>query len=114
MKFMNEYELDECLELFRREGSFASDYAQALSDWRDTVNENSDGWAYWTPAIVAAEDLITILEQERTRLLFQGLAGVSENHKISEPKKLDSALKKIQDFAAEKSLPIPTIKKEKF
>lgn len=45
--FMNEYEIDDALDMLRAHAPELAPYAKYLADWRDTVNENSDGWPYW-------------------------------------------------------------------
>lgn len=48
MIFMNEDEIDEALYIVKYHGFIEYlPYVKYLSDWRDIVNQNSDGWAYW-------------------------------------------------------------------
>lgn len=63
MKFMNEMEIDEALALVKqRQLVEFIPYVQYLSDWRDVVNANSDGWPYWAGGVKAAAKLIEQVE----------------------------------------------------
>lgn len=61
--FMNEYEVDEILDLTKRRYPQYEPFAQYLHDWKETINNNSDGWAYWKAGRGAADKLCTLLEQ---------------------------------------------------
>jgi hypothetical protein len=47
MAWMNEYEIDRAVAQMEEHAPELAPYAKFLSDWKDTVNNNSDGWAYW-------------------------------------------------------------------
>lgn len=55
--WMNEGEIDEMLDFVRDEAPDFLRYAQYLSDWRDVVNQNFDGWPYWKAGGAAASRL---------------------------------------------------------
>lgn len=61
--WMNEGEIDRAIDLL---GSHAPDYlpyAVFLGEWRDIVNQNSDGWPYWKAGSRAAGKLMELLDQ---------------------------------------------------
>ena len=59
---MNTYDIDDAVEIIARHAPEFSKYAKFLADWRDTVNANSDGWAYWKGGTKPAETLSTLLK----------------------------------------------------
>lgn len=63
MYFMNEHEIDHALDVLTHEAPEYAPYAKFLSDWRDTVNANSDGWAYWKTGRKCADRLCKLVGQ---------------------------------------------------
>jgi hypothetical protein len=62
--FMNDYDVDDAVE--RAQGDTVQlAAAQTLANLRDTVNANSDGWAYWSSPQRAATRLMGVLERCR-------------------------------------------------
>lgn len=67
---MNEYEIDDVVELFGRDKQeipnlFAA--AVALSRLRGWTNSCSDGWQYWPKPSTAATQLITVIKNGERR-----------------------------------------------
>jgi hypothetical protein len=58
---MNEYEIDEAIDLLTRVDSPLAPYARYLGSWRDIINSNSDGWPYWKVGHHAANRLSEML-----------------------------------------------------
>lgn len=104
---MNESEIDRAVELI---GSMAPEYlpyAEYLSDWRHTVNANSDGWPYWTAASRAATRLQEYI-QEIIRLIRGGASSsISARPTVEQLKK---ALVPIKSLATKKKLEAPTLR----
>jgi hypothetical protein len=63
MGWMNEHEIDRCVEILEQQGSHASRFAKYLSDWKDVVNANSDGWAHWQGGSRPAAKLSDLLQR---------------------------------------------------
>lgn len=60
---MNEHDIDHALDVLRERAPEAAPFAKYLSDWKDTINSNSDGWAYWKAGRGAADKLSVLVEQ---------------------------------------------------
>jgi hypothetical protein len=57
---MNQYEIDECV--YRTIGTPMEPYARYLQAWQRIVDENSDGWPYWTAGRRCADTLVEALQ----------------------------------------------------
>jgi hypothetical protein len=60
--WMNEYEIDEALDQFEYD-TVLSSACVTLSNLRDAVNANSDGWPYWQAPAKAASKLMTLIQE---------------------------------------------------
>lgn len=69
---LNEHDIDMALETIRERAPHVAHFAKYLSDWKDTVNSNSDGWAYWRAGSAAADKLATLVEQTMHSLRGRG------------------------------------------
>lgn len=58
-----EYEIDRAHEIIVDNLPEFAPYSKYLSDWRDTVNANSDGWPYWHAGSKAADKLGNLVKQ---------------------------------------------------
>ena len=58
---LNNDEIDHALSVLKRAAPEIAPYAQYLSDYRDEVNANSDGWAYWRAGTRAADKLSNLI-----------------------------------------------------
>ena len=66
-QFMNTYEIDEAVRLAIGRGSaLHARAALFLEAFRNQVDENSDGWAYWKPPVVAAKKLMMLVQNPAT------------------------------------------------
>lgn len=65
MHFMNEPEIDTYVHRYR-EHRVLAEATRFLSDLRHLVNENSDGWCYWRAPVVAAKQLMLLIEKPET------------------------------------------------
>jgi len=86
-------------------------YIQYLSDWRDIVNRNSDGWHYWKIARNAAKKLSELA----TQLEEWVRSGGEAPHRLPQPPKptleqFRKALTPIKSFATRHQLPAPELK----
>ena len=99
---MNGYEIDEAVERLQHAAPGAWPYAQYLSDWRDTVNDNSDGWSYWRAGSKCAEKL-----QQAVSRAVDSLRGAGEMPTRAE---FDRALTPIKSFATRRNLPQPNLR----
>lgn len=61
MPFINEYEAED-LELTWRSHPVMAPATRTLWNLIDVVNENSDGWAYWTKPQKAAARLMAMID----------------------------------------------------
>jgi hypothetical protein len=66
--WMNEAEIDNALEIIEAHAPQFYKYAKFLSDWRDVVNANSDGWAYWRAGTSCADALSAHVSAVVTKL----------------------------------------------
>jgi len=64
MLFMNEYEIDEAVSYWQNH-PLLGPASKLLAALRDIVNQNSDGWAYWSPPVRAAKMLQELLQAAR-------------------------------------------------
>lgn len=99
--WMNEGEIDQMVEFTKYDAPEFAPYAQYLSDWRDIVNENSDGWPYWSAGTGCAEKLMGALQ------------ALKNSYRHGEDAPDDSlfrrALTPIKSLATRKNLPAPTL-----
>jgi len=61
MYFMNEWEIDSKKEQYE-DHPILGPATRLLSDLRDLVNNNSDGWSYWKAGINSAKKLMTLID----------------------------------------------------
>jgi hypothetical protein len=61
--WMNEGDIEQMLDFTRYDAPEFAPYAQYLSDWKDVVNANSDGWPYWKGGSAAASKLMDALQK---------------------------------------------------
>lgn len=60
--FMNESDIDDAIRILSDAGSPIAPYAEYLGEWRDIINDNSDGWVYWRVGHNAANKLCEQVE----------------------------------------------------
>jgi hypothetical protein len=65
LHFMNESEIDHAKERHKMH-PILGPATELLSDLRDLVNQNSDGWCYWRAPVKAADKLMTMIESSET------------------------------------------------
>jgi hypothetical protein len=99
--FMNEYEVDEILDLTQRQFPQFEPYAQFLYDWKETINNNSDGWAYWKAGRGAADKLVALLNDVKMSTFGRA--------KLPTEAQLKKALTPIRSAATRHGLPAPEL-----
>ena len=99
---MNEYDIDRALEVVRQHAPEFFIYVKYLSDWRDIINQNSDGWAYWSAGTRPASNLEDLISK-----LMHSISG----RNVEEPsvKEFYKALTPIKSFATRHKLPAPVL-----
>lgn len=100
--WMNESEIDEALEIIGKYAPRFLPYVKYLSDWRDIINQNSDGWPYWTAGTRPASRLQELISAIMSKIRGRGAAEPSI-------RELDRALTPIKSFATRKKLPAPVL-----
>jgi hypothetical protein len=100
--WMNESEIDEALHIVQRHAPEFAPYVKYLSDWRDTINQNSDGWAYWKAGIRCASNLMDLVERLMSALRERGKTAPTA-------KEFDRALTPIKSCATRHKLPVPVL-----
>lgn len=60
---MNEMEIEMAVEVLREHAPEYLPYARFLDGWKEQVNDNSDGWAYYAGGRRAADKLSTLVKQ---------------------------------------------------
>lgn len=100
---MNEYDIDRALDVVRQYAPEFFPYVKYLSDWRDVINQNSDGWAYWAAGTRPASNL-----EELVTRLMSSIVGA---HGAVAPsvREFDKALTPIKSFATRRKLPAPVL-----
>lgn len=99
--FMNEYEVDEIVDITRTHFPDIAPYAQFLHDWKETINDNSDGWAYWKAGRGAADKLATLLNGAKMSAYGRGEVPTVEQ--------LRKSLAPIRSVATKHGLPAPEL-----
>jgi len=61
MLFMNTVEIDFAVQRHAHH-PVLSKATRYLRDWRDVVDQNSDGWAHWSGGPKAAKSLMTLIQ----------------------------------------------------
>jgi len=64
--WMNEYEIDQATDQFH-EDVVLRPACLTLSNLRDAVNDNSDGWPYWQAPAKAAGKLMELIQQAQNQ-----------------------------------------------
>jgi len=72
MVFLNESEIDRAVEILSENSPEIAPYAKYLSDWRDIVNESTDGWPYWKAGLKAGSKLSELVSQAVDALRRRG------------------------------------------
>ena len=101
--FMNEYDIERCVEVLSTRAPGIAPYARYLADWRDVVNANSDGWPYWRAGTRCADRLMGHL-QSAMDTIREGRADDLPN--ISD---LDKSLRPIKAMATRHNLTAPVL-----
>lgn len=99
---LNEYDIDEILDITRHDYPEIEPYAQFLYDWKEAVNSNSDGWPYWKAGRNAADKLADLLEGVKTARFGRGT--------IPTEAQLKKALTPIRAAATRHNLTAPELK----
>ena len=79
--WMNEMEIDEAAARFASHPVLGK-ATRFLSEFRDEVNNHSDGWAYWKLPAHAADKLMTFIYSHK-------MAGMGAYPRMPEPKEQD-------------------------
>lgn len=98
---MNEYDVDEILDITRQRFPEFEPYAQFLYDWKETINNNSDGWAYWKSGRGAADKLANLLNGVKLSQFGRG--------EIPTEDQLRKSLAPIRAAATRHGLPAPEL-----
>lgn len=101
--WMNEHEIDQALEIVGQHAPEFLKYVKYLSDWRDTINQNSDGWPYWSAGTRPAGKLQDLVAQLMNSIRGRGVAPSTKD--------LDRSLTPIKSFATRQKLPAPVLGK---
>jgi N12 class adenine-specific DNA methylase len=62
--FMNEHDIDERAER-EKPGTVIGDAAAHLKDFKEAVNDSSDGWPHWKSAPAAAQRLMSLVQKNK-------------------------------------------------
>lgn len=65
MLFMNTWDIDEAADRYKKQ-PVLDRATRLLVAFRDLIDANSDGWAYWRLAPKAAEKLMTLIKEPET------------------------------------------------
>lgn len=100
--FMNEYEIQESLDIVKNHAPDIVPYAQYLQDWVDIINQNSDGWAFWRAGRAAGDKLGNAVQKAVNALRGRG--------EMPTEKELKAGLTPIKSAATRHNLPVPEFK----
>lgn len=100
--WMNDSEIDEALDVTRDRAPEYLPYVKYLSDWRDIINQNSDGWPYWKAGYHCASRLMELTSQLMDGFRDRG----TPRPKVKE---FDRALTPIKSCATRHKLPVPVL-----
>lgn len=106
MLWMNESEIDQALDLVKSNAPEYLPYVKFLSDWRDTVNQNSDGWAYWKAGSSCASTLSSLIMKVKSSIRGR------DDRSAPSLKELNQALTPIKSCATRHKLPVPVLGEE--
>lgn len=80
-------------------------FAKFLADWKDTVDENSDGWSTWRAGSKCADHLMNLLQEADSSRRGRGQVP---------PRELFlKAITPIKSFATQRGLPKPELVEER-
>lgn len=99
---MNERDIEYAFDIVQVHAPEYLPYVKYLSEWRDIVNQNSDGWAYWKAGARCASDLVDLVG----RLLASARGGGPK----PSGKEFERAIVQIQRCAKRHKLPAPVFK----
>lgn len=108
MAWMNEGEIDEALDIVGARAQEYLPYVQYLSDWRDVVNQNSDGWPYWKAGAACASKLMDLVKDLMNFIRYH----YGSTEKAPSLKAFQAALTPIKSCATRHKLPVPELEKE--
>ena len=100
--FMNEYEIQEALDIVKSHAPEIAPYAQYLHDWVGVINQNSDGWPYWRAGRAAADKLGDAVQKAVNAIRGRG--------EMPTEKELKAGLIPIKSAATRHNLPAPEFK----
>jgi hypothetical protein len=104
MSWMNEYEIDEAIEILSRRKPEIAPYARFLGAWRDTVNQNSDGWAHWRAGSKCADRLSSLV-----KAAVEVARGFKGNDEMPRETLFRSALTPIKQMATKRGFAQPEL-----
>jgi hypothetical protein len=67
--WMNEWEIDEMVDFTAARMQQYAPYAKYLGEYRDAVNQVSDGWVHWRAGSKPADKLSGLLQQAKTAFI---------------------------------------------
>jgi hypothetical protein len=105
MTFMNSDEVDHAIDVIAHHAPEFSPYAKYLGDWRDVINNHSDGWAYWKAGRNSASKLVTLVQSVIDVLAMRSRAEMPTE------KDFLKALTPIKSMATKHNLTAPTLDK---
>jgi hypothetical protein len=99
MMFMNEYDVEEAVDLFDPARTpNLHEGALVLNRLKDWTNANSDGWPYWSKPLKAAEALMTLLQEHTYAARFGYYQGTAKRLEDAERLDLVKAFTPIKSF----------------
>jgi hypothetical protein len=91
MKFMNEYEIENAVNLFDSDTPNLHNAAITLYRLMQWTNQNSDGWPYWAKPTRAATNLMELVSSRTYVARYGGADDIS----LAE---LNAAMRPIKSF----------------
>lgn len=92
---MNEYDIDEARQLLATDPVMGP-AAKYLYDYKELINENSDGWPYWLAGRKCSDDLASLVDGA----MKQARYGREGNYVAPTQAQVDKAIRKIDRFVS--------------
>lgn len=103
---MNEHEIDRDASRYSNHPVLA-EATRFLRDFKDAVNQNSDGWAYWHQPFRAAKKLMTFIQEA---IKHERSGGYGPDCGIAPTvAALRKSLVPIKSFATRRNFPLPPL-----
>lgn len=100
--WMNRDEIERMVEIAEEEMPKILPFVRFLNDWKEIVDENSDGWSSFRAGSKCAEKLMILVKEAESSRRGRGQVPPRELFKRS--------LASIRSFASKRDFPVPELR----